>query len=95
MTCGVSLGLDPTLLRCSPLGFVVPDTTCKKKEKKEKKKETETKTETITTWQLFACTARDFIKYQFSNSVIDVSHPCEGCRLIQIQRIQICGGNAG
>jgi hypothetical protein len=41
----VSLGLDPTLLRCSPLGFVVPDTTCKKKEKKEKK-ETETKTKT-------------------------------------------------
>ena len=48
VTCGVSLGLDPTLLRCSPLGFVVPDTTCKKKEKKEKKKETETKTKTET-----------------------------------------------
>ena len=92
MTCGVSLGLDPTLLRCSPLGFVVPDTTCKKKEKKEKKEETETKTKTETT---ALCMHRARINYQFSNSVIDVSHPCEGCRLIQIQRIQICGGNAG
>jgi len=95
VTCGVSLGLDPTLLRCSPLGFVVPDTTCKKKEKKEKKEETETETKTtVGTFYPHQVHART-IFFQFSNSGIDVSHPCEGCRLIQIQRIQICGGNAG
>jgi len=61
VTCGVSLGLDPTLLRCSPLGFVVPDTTCKKKEKKEKKKETETKTKTETRPSPAVCMHRAYI----------------------------------